>query len=608
MYSRATAGSIATVLASSPLFNSLDGAALRSLESELTSLRLRGGETLCVMGEPGDSLYVVLYGRLRALVPGPNGAHVLGEVGRGESVGEMAVLTGAPRSATVCAVRDTELVQLSKVGFERLMAKHPQVMLEFTRLIINRYQQTLRSPHKSELTTLAVVPCSGELPISDFTDSLGEALSAGRRVLRLDRQQVSSLHGLPDDLVSADGPDRGLGEWLSEQELQHDYLIYQADPAPSTWTRLCLRQADVVLVVGAGDGHRRMDPRLLELLQPGEGMVSPRTELVLLYDSRRDEPSGTAEWLARVAVEAHHHLDPRLQQDFARLSRMLTGQAVGLVLGGGGARGLAHIGVIRAIEEAGIPIDLIVGTSIGSIVGAQYACGWDTERMVAESRRAFLQSGRLHDYTLPLISLLRGRRYMRLLQSLFGDRQIEDLPRSYFCITTNLTQGNYVVHRSGPLWRWVLASIAVPGLGPPVWDGQDLLVDGGVLNILPVDVLRSFGRGPVFASNVSPRVELRLDREYPLSPSPWRVLLSWLSPYGAPMGVPSIVSVLMRVVSLPQLATDAQVRTSVDLLFEPPVARYRMLDWSAVDQLVDIGYRSAVATLEEWQQRTGGVA
>jgi NTE family protein len=194
---------------------------------------------------------------------------------------------------------------------------------------------------------------------------------------------------------------------------------------------------------------------------------------------------------------------------------------------------------------------------------------------------------------------LRGRRYIRMLETLFGDLSIEDALLPYFCVSTNLTRGDSVVHSTGRFRKWVAASIAVPGLGPPVFRGREILVDGGVLNALPVDVMRSFGRGSVLASNVSPPEKLWLDREYRDFPSPWRVLLSRLNPFGRPIRVPSITGILMSAASLPRVGHGVGEQTA-DLVFEPPVAGHKLLDWHCLDQLVEIGYRSAVQTIARW--------
>jgi len=590
----------------SALFGWLADHALEIPASELSSVRLKGGEMLFASGDAGDSLYVVRYGRLRAMRPdGPDGPQVLGEIGRGESVGEMALLTGEARSATVYAIRDTELVRLRKETFERMVERHPRLMLEMARLIIERYRRMIGSPQDARPATLAILPCDAEVPTENVAAGLARALSPGRKVLTLDLERLRRKRGGTTERVTLDLESPELAAWLHEQEDQHDYLVYVADPLPSTWTRLCLRQADILLLVGTTDAAHRMEPGLVELIGSSSAGTWARKELVLLYDSGAHLPHGTAEWLARVNAHNHHHLDPDMPAHYERLARMLTGRAIGLVLGGGGARGLAHIGVIRALEEARIPVDLVGGTSAGAIIAGQVACGWESARIFAESRRVLVDDGPMNDFTLPLVALLRGRRYARAMEKLFGDRRIEDLPLGFFCVSTNLTRSTCMVHRSGLVFESVVASCSVPGLAPPSVHGRDILVDGGVVNNVPVDVMRDLNRGPVFASKVSPQSDLCLDQQYTALPSPWRLLASRLNPFGSAPAVPSIVTTLMRTVSLPRLS--AGVDTSADLVFEAPCDAYQLLEWRAIDRIVESGYRAAVPVIERWQARRDSV-
>ena len=282
---------------------------------------------------------------------------------------------------------------------------------------------------------------------------------------------------------------------------------------------------------------------------------------------------------------------------------MLTGEAIGLVLGGGGARGFAHIGILKALDEAKIPIDLVGGTSMGSIVAAQAAAGWGWEQIRDNCRRAFIQAGSLDDYTLPIMALLRGRRYKKMLVKMFGELRIEDLPLPFYCVSTNLTRCVPMIHTRGLVHQWVAASIAVPGLGPPVFFNREVLVDGGVVNNLPADIMLAFGRGPVFASSVTPDTELPLDDDYPDQISPWRVLLSRINPLGKPLGVPGIGSILMQTAWISQATAGATVRRNVDLYFEAPVAQFRLRDRHALDQLIELGYTHAREKIAMWQQR-----
>jgi NTE family protein len=176
------------------------------------------------------------------------------------------------------------------------------------------------------------------------------------------------------------------------------------------------------------------------------------------------------------------------------------------------------------------------------------------------------------------------------------------LPLPFFCISTNLTRSCPMIHREGLLHQWVGASIAVPGLGPPVFHQREILVDGGVVNNLPADVMKTLGRGPVFAVSVTPDTELPLDREYPDMLSPWAVLASRFNPLVPTIVVPGIGSILMQTAWISQATAGATVRKMVDIFFEPPVAEFRLRDWHALDKLIDRGYRHALAKIEAWQR------
>lgn len=590
----ATADNAFDTLASS-LFDGLDPQLVQQLAPRFTRVNIRAGELLLRPGDAGDALFVVVYGRLRAVLTDESGTdRVLGEVGRGETVGELAVLTGETRLNAVVAVRDSELIRLDRAEFERLAVAQPRMMFDLTRTLITRYRSALREPRAARITTLAVLPLSATTAVRQYVRELVRVLRSDRhRVLHVEGERARAI--LNDDDVDS-ARTATLSAWLHDLELDHDLVVYEADPAATTWTNACLRQADHVLLIGTqAAGAPRTAPSALAHARSGS--VRPRTELVLLHEPD-SAPSGTAAWLDVLPVDAHYHVTMGSEADCRRLARCLLGSATGLVLGGGGARGLAHIGVLRALEEAQLPIDRIGGTSAGANIAAMHALGWDWQRILAETRRTFVDGGSLQDFTLPLHSLLRGERYRRIGEELYGDRRIEDLTLPFFCVSTNLTRGEALVHRSGLIRRALRASMTVPGIAPAVFEGREVLVDGGVINNLPVDIMRALGSGAVIAVNVSPRRELRLDDDYSDTPSPWRSLLARL--FGAAPRIPTIASIITRAVTIPRAAIEADPRRQPDLLLEPPVAGFRLLQWSAIDALAEIGYRHACERLEQW--------
>lgn len=596
-----------TPLAATALFSALDEAALRAVEAELEWVHLPGGEILFRQGETGDCLYIVIHGRLRVtVVHGDSNERVVGEVGRGESVGEMAVLTGEPRSATVRAIRDTELLKLSQAGFDRLVAKHPESMRLLARMVVRRLQQVIhRERVGNTLATVAVIPVGHEVPLSDFTGRLAMALGAIGPTLHLNNRSLDDVLGTGTaQTLQADARNSAVVGWLNEQEANHQFVIYEADHTLSSWTSRCLRQADLLLVVGCAEASPGCGEIETALLQQSPDKIPVRKELVLLQRDHRSQPAGTSAWLTARRVDAHHHVRLRSIADFARLARLLAGRAAGLVLGGGGARGFAHIGAIRALTEAGIPIDLIGGASMGAVIAAQYALGWDYETMLHCNRKGWIEMRPLTDYTIPVASLITGRKVLKMLAMMFGDIHIEDLWLPYFCVSSNLTRAEVQVHREGALRKWVSASIAVPGIGPPVFDRGNLLVDGGVLNNLPADVMRSLCAGPVIAVNVTPQVDLVVNDSYRAGLSAWQLLRKWMNPFAEKPSVPTIFDILLRTATLSSAHSAAGVEKQVDLYIHPPLAQFGKFEWRALEQIVEVGYRSAQQQIAGWAGRS----
>src|SRR5262245_27112662 len=174
------------------LFQSLSPAALGDLFSELDWLSLSGGETLFRTGDTGDALYVVLSGRLRFLLEQSNGAsEIIREVGRGETVGELALLTGNPRSATVLTIRDTDLARLSRRAFENALRKHPEIASQLVVQIAGRHSQTAEETlARRNIRTLAILPFDEQVSAADFARSVTASLHAAGGILHLDKRSV----------------------------------------------------------------------------------------------------------------------------------------------------------------------------------------------------------------------------------------------------------------------------------------------------------------------------------------------------------------------------------------------------------------------------------
>jgi predicted acylesterase/phospholipase RssA len=319
-----------------------------------------------------------------------------------------------------------------------------------------------------------------------------------------------------------------------------------------------------------------------------------RQILVLRHRSPDADLRGTARWLDEAEVDEHYHVRESRPEDIARVARILAGRGVGLALGGGGARGFAHIGVFRALVERGVAVDWVGGTSIGSVFAACIAMGWTPDEVQERAREAFLVGRPMSGFTLPMVSLLSPKRLERLVSTVF-DRDIEDLTLPFFCIATNLTQAKVVVHERGALWRALRSSVALPGVFPPAVEGNDLVIDGGILNNLPADVLGDRPVGKVVAVSLSVHKEYQL--EYERIPSPWRILLSRL-PFMKRVRVPSIIILMLKATEVASLVHARETRAQADLVLTPPVGRYGILETTAFDDLVRIGYEHTIEQLD----------
>jgi NTE family protein/lysophospholipid hydrolase len=367
---------------------------------------------------------------------------VAGEITRGECVGEMGIFTDEPRSASIYAIRDSQLVRFSQAAIDDIVKQFPRLLVRITQIIIQRLRKTLDTPPAStSVINIALMPASPEVPLSEFAARLNASLSAYGPTLCMDRARIESIFNLPGiaETHETDPSNMRLNAWLHEQETQHRFVIYQTDSSDTHWTHRCLRNADQIVIVGQADLDPVPSHREATLLYAEDSLSRARRLLVLLHEDTAALPSNTPQWLTHRQIDNHQHIRWPREDDFQRLSRRINGHALGLVLGGGGARGLAHIGILRAFEEKQIPIDMIGGTSIGAIIAALYAMGhgWADIRDII--RKSFLEIKPLSEYTFPLIAVLRSQKLDRVIHMAFQDINIEDLWLNFFCVSSNLS-------------------------------------------------------------------------------------------------------------------------------------------------------------------------
>uniref|UniRef100_A0A673HV47 lysophospholipase n=1 Tax=Sinocyclocheilus rhinocerous TaxID=307959 RepID=A0A673HV47_9TELE len=622
---------------------------VRQMDFAIDWMAVEAGRALYRQDDQSDCTYIVLNGRLRSVIRKVNGKkELVGEYGRGDLIGVVEALTRQPRATTVHAVRDTELVKLPEGTLNNIKRRYPQVVTRLIHLLGQKILGNLQQPRgpfsssalglpsmasspdvtnpASNLSTVAVLPVWDEVPISAFNLELSHALSAIGPTLLLtsdiirERLGASALDSIHEYRLSG---------WLAQQEDINRIVLYQTDSSMTPWTQRCIRQADCILIVGLGD----QEPALGELEQMLENTaVRALKQLVLLHREDGPGPSRTVEWLnMRSWCSGHLHLKcPRRvfsrrspsklrevyekvfektadrHSDFSRLARVLTGNSIALVLGGGGARGCSHVGVIKAMEEAGIPIDIVGGTSIGSFIGALYA---EERSAVRVKQRAREWSKAMNsvfktvlDLTYPITSMFSGSAFNTSISKVFEDKQIEDLWLPYFNVTTDITASSMRVHKDGCVWRYVRASASYTPYLPPLCDPKDghLLVDGCYVNNVPADIARNMGTKTVIAIDVGSQDETDLCN-YGDSLSGWWLLWKRINPWAEKVKVPDMAEIQSRLAYVSCVRQLELVKKSAYCEYiRPPIDRFKTMDFGKFDEIYDVGYQHGKLVFTEW--------
>ncbi len=585
------------VLRASGVFGGLPDAVLRDLAALLKVQFVPGGDLVYREGDQAHSMFFVVSGRLRVSRRDRAGAlQLYNEILPGESVGEAGLILQQPRAADITALRDSTLALLSRADFDQVLTRHPlHLNRVFSQAIYNHLRHTSQVVQRRQAQIFVVVPLSAGAPSRDVAESLTRAFA-----------KVGRAHHVSPDTERGLDPDATSG-WLGldrydELEKQFDYLVYEADAEGSSWARRAVRQADQVVFVA--DLAASCEAGKLELrLRDEPGFTMKRKHLVLLHPAQADHPVELAPWRVGRDLERVYPIREHDAGDYARLARFLTGKATGVVLGGGGARGFAHLGVLRALEQNGIVVDLVGGNSMGALLGAQYALGLPLDEIRMQTMR-FARGGEMP--TVPVISLVSGKRVQRDLQKMFGDRSVDALWRPFFAAACNLSRACTTVQDSGPLWRAVLASNSPVGLFPPVVHDGDLLVDGAILENVPVEAMRMRlgtrlekrrGNGTIIAIDVDVQDYLGVDRSLARL-SAWSKIKAYLTP-GAPSS-PGIGDILYRAGHIGGLNQRGRTIAQSDHYLEPPVGAFPLMAYRQASEIAEVGYRYAMKEIEQW--------
>ena len=550
-----------TDLSDVPMLAGLPVDARRRLEAASRLVRVPAGTWLLRAGDPSGSAYAVRRGRLEVDIDG----RLVRELGPGEVVGEMALLTGEDRSAGVRARRDSTVLELPRGAFDEMLSTDAAA----SRAVLTQVAQRLRTVggpggrrRPVQPTVVAVVGLHAGAGAAQVAEVLLRRMSVHHTVVNPGR-------------VSAEGLDRA--------ERSHTRVLLVADvddvddvddvAGGPAWRDFCLRQADAVVLVARSDASPPVAPVL---------PAPPRQPDVVIRGPLR-EPGLLSAWASSTEAWQLTVAGAHLDGDLRALADRLAGRSLGLVLAGGGARAFAHVGVLRELSEAGLHVDRVAGSSVGAILAALHATGIDGEQLEEICYAEFVRRRPFGDWRLPTHSLARGGRMQDALAREFGDAVFEGLPRQLHAVSTDLVTRTRQVHRRGNVAAAIGASARLPVLFAPIPDDNGrLLIDGGVLDNLPVDLLTERDEGPVVAVNISMGGGGGSGRSRTARPR-----------------VPALGETLLRTMMIGSGGAISTARAEGAWVVTPATLGVGLLEFHQLDRMVRAGRAAARALLDE---------
>jgi NTE family protein len=566
-----------TALARNDLFQGLSPQELAGLAEHLHYRRAKKGTVLCREGDPSDSMYIIEAGQVKVYKETPEGRTVLATLGPGTPVGEMALLTGEPRSATLIVSIDAELWELSKTDFEDVLHQYPAIPLTFSRVLARRLINTdsrLESEDFSRLVGLVSTPQEA----ARLAESM--ARQSDRKILLLDLVETGdecstidpadpfhdvvpiseyvSRVDVPVEVSSGD-----FSEIASRLLVRFDHLLVRLPDVGGPYMIQALDLCDTIIFFGFRPGHWVMR--------------SPVPSNRIVQVSGLGDP---------------HYSPDRSGRDLDRLARRVVRMRVGLALSSGAAHGLAHIGVLRVLTEAGIPIDLLSGTSMGSLIGGAFAAGNNPEDLYRLGKefsevKQFKNWRKFWDFQFPRSGVVRGAAAKRWINHWMRGKSFEDLEIPYFVVAAEVLTGRAVVFSSGPLADAVRASVSMPGVMQPVLYKDEFLVDGGQVDPVPCSTLQQAGADIIIASNVIPQVEERAYRSVRMRVGPSRP--------------PTILEIYNSMREIMEAQIAILKMAPYDVLIAPKVGMYSATEAERLDEFVRLGEEAARAQLPSIQ-------
>ncbi|HSW94207.1 MAG TPA: patatin-like phospholipase family protein [Gammaproteobacteria bacterium] len=597
------------VIRRNKIFSSIPEESIPPILPQFTRMELKRFETLFYQGDPSTDIYLVLSGKLSAALTNVAGeTRIIGSIEPGEAVGESGALTAEPRALTIKAIENAVLYRLGSKDFIELCHQYPAMMFAAIHPVIERSRSIIQLLSSEKITRhLVIAPANRHVSLEQFAEKIRDHVKNYPSLILLSEYESEFNH----PKMSSEELREKIALIEKDRKRSHKFL-YLLKSCETALGRMALRKANIIYITTHSDSPPGIDRLLVERFQTHRIHFKPEAALIVLHAEATAMPQNTASWLTQMPFDTYHHVRLNVTRDYLRLLRFIRGKAVGVILSGGGTRGWAHLGAIKAIRERKIPIDMIGGTSVGAIVAACYAIHQSYEDAYERFYKIIEQSATAVSWrslTWPVISLFSAKGFTQSLMDVFQNNRIENLWLPYFCISCNLATNAEEVHRKGLLWQKIRASSAIPGVIPPMVIDNELHLDGGLLNNLPVDVSRALlgRRAKIIAVDLNNFTHDRHKYFFPPILTFKKTLMAKLGFTLENYHFPRFIDTFMRGIFMGSLLKSMQNGLSANVLVNLDLNKFRLLhaNLKQADRLIQIGYEETIRQLDSIEADEG---
>ena len=572
---------------------------------------LEDNSNLFNYGEKSDSFYLLVTGLLKAYIPKKGELIEVGEIYEGEVIGEMGILTNEARSASIFATRDSVVFKIDLEKANEIIMQYPLVLLQVATKIADRLRKVQHSNERHRTDIHSIVQLSSgknhTKEIISIGNSLIDSMNKFNRSIVVSSKKVNEILNIEsiNAELERDKFYPALDDLVDNFTKENRYLLLLCDEEYTPWTTWCLAISDKnIFVVEESAGVSNTE--LLNKMNLSEKDIPihlhDEKQLIIYHQSKNSFPSKTSSIIEMLPkISNHYHMSINNKNDSDRVSRLIAKKGIGLCLSGGGAKGNAHIGVYKALIEHNIPIDAVCGTSAGGIVASLIAFGYDPETIISRLKETYKRNS-FKEYTIPVTSIIATKKVIQDAIFLGNDMDIEDLWIPYFSIAVNISKSKLDVIDKGPVYKATRATAALPGILLPVIKDTSFLVDGGLINNMPGDIMLKKYGGKLISVSVSPQEDLDAKfNDFPNQSSYFiKKLLRMNKKF--PHEIPGLSNILMRSIFVASSNKIKEVIDLSDLFLDLQVKDVGLLEFEKIDESVEFGYEYAMKKLKNFDK------